>query len=207
MSVDDTIRTGLSLYDESFKKKIEEVFPNTIMAPPEIAMRRAQKRGHVELPLISMYRLSNDVDTSETTHPRVFHGAYSFLHKEDESVAQKIKDIGMNIEYQVDIYAQLRAHADGIFRELVFYLLNNPNLEVLIPEYGKPQVFALELSGTSQPTDYRTDDDRTLIHRYSLSYMVPRARLFYASDKVPLVKSIPIQVLPMKGKFIKPNDP
>ena len=211
---------SLELYDLALEKKLKNVFENVIMSPPDDAFARSNKEGKVRLPLISAYRMSNEVNWDEFNHPASFRGKptrvqYREGFENDNQGNPRYADVNwknnpinnpsmrngldayrftesvpIKITYQVDIWAQLRKYADEIFRELVFYLLHYPDLLVEIPSVQEPLVFSLQLTDTSTETDYEFGD-MNVIHRYTLTYEVPYAQLFYEPDSVPPVLHIP----------------
>lgn len=211
---------SLELYDLALEKKLKNIFENVIMSPPDDAFARSNKEGKVRLPLISAYRMSNEVNWDEFNHPASFRGKptrveYREGFKNDSQGNPRYADVNwkhnpvnspsmrrgldayrvtesvpIKITYQIDIWAQLRKYADEIFRELVFYLLHYPDLLVEIPSVQEPLVFSLQLTDTSTETDYEFGDTN-VIHRYTLTYEVPYAQLFYEPDSVPPVLHIP----------------
>lgn len=198
-ATDNRMRTGLSIYDEAFRDKLMYVFPNVVMAPPEKAFTRSEQAGKVALPMISVYRTSNPVDTSELNHFEVFHGAKASVNS-DNTAYKLVAGIPISLNYQIDIWAQYRSYADAIFRELFYYLWVYPNLEVKVPDYAKPEIFALQFSDMDQPTDYESFTDKYTIHRYTLNYEVPRARLFYSKESAKLVRSLKLELIALDYK-------
>ena len=211
---------SLELYDLALEKKLKNIFENVIISPPDDAFARSNKEGKVRLPLISAYRMSNEVNWDEFNHPASFRGKptrveYLDGFKNDDQGNPRYADISwkhnpitnpsmrrgldayritetvpIKITYQIDIWAQLRKYADEIFRELVFYMLHYPDLLVEIPSVQEPLVFSLQLTDTSTETDYEFGDTN-VIHRYTLTYEVPYAQIFFEPDSVPPVLHIP----------------
>lgn len=181
--LDEIYKSGISIYDEAFRDKLIKVFPNVIIAPPERAFERSEQEGKVQLPLVSLYRMSNPIDLTDYNMYEAFSGKRVPIPKDEDAFLLE-KSISMTINYQLDIWAQWRSHADGLFREIVYYLLREPNLEIKIPEFGGAiSTFALKYLDCDQPTDYESFEDKNVIHRYILSYEVPRAKLFYKGQE------------------------
>ena len=211
---------SLELYDLALEKKLKNIFENVIMSPPDDAFARSNKEGKVRLPLISAYRMSNEVNWDEFNHPASFRGKptrveYKEGFKNDDQGNPRYADVNwkhnpvnnpsmrngldvyritetvpIKITYQIDIWAQLRKYADEIFRELVLHMLHYPDLLVEIPSVQEPLVFSLQLTDTSTETDYEFGDTN-VIHRYTLTYEVPFAQIFFEPDSVPPVLHIP----------------
>ena len=169
---------SLRLYDEALKTKLSEVFDNVVIAPPERAFIDSNKNGKVKLPLISAYRLSNPINFEEYNRYEVFTGRRSKLTEKNEELI-KIQGLPVLITYQIDIWAQSRDIADGIYRELVYYLTVSPDLKVQVPNADKVQDFYLKLSDVDTSTEYDSFDDVNTIHKYTLTYEIDEARLFF----------------------------
>lgn len=197
--IDELHRSCFSIYDESFRDKLVNVFPNVVVAPPEKAFERSQQDGKVKLPLISLYRMSNHIDTSNFNHFEAFHGQTLRNRVTPQEAYAVMKTISVTIMYQVDIWAQFRSYADNLFREVFYYLLRNPDLIIRVNQLDHPAQFALNYQDMDQPTDYESFEERNIIHRYTLNYELPRARLFYESESAKMVKSIPIELIPIKS--------
>ena len=194
--LDEKHLTGLSIYDFALKKKLTSVFSNVVVAHPDIVLKRAAEvnDGNVALPMISMYRMNNPIKEGEINHFEAFHGRYARMDDCDSITLEMA--VPIEIEYQVDIWAQYRTQADILFRELFFYLLREPNLEVNIPEFDASQVFALKYESMEQPTDYSSFEETYILHRYSITYKVPTARLLYRGKSAKLVHEIPVVMVP-----------
>ena len=119
---------SLELYDKSLLEKLESLFSNVIMAPTDDAFKRSNEDGKVLLPLISAYRLSNPINMEDYNRYEVFSGR--LVNIEENSKLIKQQGLPITITYQIDIWAAKRIHADGLFRELVYHLLTNPNLSI-----------------------------------------------------------------------------
>ena len=189
--VDEEYRTNLSLYDESLRDRLLEVFDNVVIAPPEKAFNRSAVKGKVQLPMISAYRMTNEIDLDEYNNFETFYGVRGSFNKQRDTYAL-IQGLPITIMYQIDIWAQLRAYADGIFRELVYHLVRYPNLVIKVPGFDEAQVFALQYEDMDQPTDYSSFTDTDQLHRYTLNYKVPRARLFYGTESAKIARTWPV---------------
>ena len=186
---------GLSIYDYAFREKLLSVFPNVVVSHPDIVLKRAAELhdGNVTLPMISMYRMNNPIK-EDINHYEAFHGRYARIDDCDSITLEMA--VPIEIEYQVDIWAQYRTQADILFRELFFFLLRDPNLVVDIPEFDESQVFSLKYESMDQSTDYSSFEETYILHRYSITYKVPTARMFYRGKSAKLVHEIPVVMVP-----------
>lgn len=221
---------SLELYDKALEKKLKNIFENTIFAPPDEAFARSNVEGKVRLPLISAYRISTEVNWEEFNQPASFRGKATgvrYAEGYDLDVDGEPRPMGVNrfdnpvtnhekrkglegyrmtetvpvkLTYQVDIWAQLRKYADGIFSEVVFYLLHYPDLLVEIPSAEGGLVFSMNLVDTETSTDYEFGDTN-VIHRYTLTYEVPYAQMFYEPGDARPVLEIPVTYLTYNQPF------
>ena len=197
---------SLEQFDKALERKLKEVFENVLMAPPDDAFARSNKAGKVNLPLITAYRMSNNIEWAYYNQHAAFRGQRTgivFKDTPDTTPEERYEvldryrvsqTLPVNINYQIDIWAQLRQYADDIFRELTFYLMHFPNLYVDIPSSDNPLVFSLNLTDVDTSTDYEFDDTNT-IHRYTLTYEIPHAQIFMEPTPVPYVKTIPVEYI------------
>lgn len=181
----------LELYDFALKRKLETLFENVIMAPPEQAFDRSNKEGKVKLPLVSAYRLSNPPNWEYFNHNEAFFGRYNQRTREAYILTQGIPVL---ITYQIDIWAYERFHADGIYREILFYFLQNPNLKIDIPTADQQFDFVMQLTDVETATDYDNTPERNMIHRYTMTYEVPSARMFMEGRNPPYLKEISVKI-------------
>lgn len=186
---------SLQLYDKSLSDKLTAIFPNVIMAPPEQAFSRsADGKAKVKLPLVSAYRMTNPVNFEEYNRYEVTVGRAMRTNPTVNNELLRQQGIPITITYQIDIWANFREHADGLYREIVFYMMTNPNLTIQLPNLPTPQDFAMKLTDVETPTEYASfDDSSNYLHRYTLTYEIDHARLFFQVDDVPLIYTIPTQ--------------
>ena len=168
-------------------------FACAMVNPAEVKRAAELHDGNVTLPMISMYRMNNPIK-EDINHYEAFHGRYARIDDCDSITLEMA--VPIEIEYQVDIWAQYRTQADILFRELFFFLLRDPNLVVDIPEFDESQVFSLKYESMDQSTDYSSFEETYILHRYSITYKVPTARMFYRGKSAKLVHEIPVVMVP-----------
>lgn len=179
----------LSLYDEAMNEKLTAMFSNYIMAPPDEAFTRETEDGKVDLPLISAYRISNPINFEEYNGYEVFAGRVTRRNMTSPDLIRQ-QGLPVTITYQIDIWATKRTEADGLYREVVFYLMTHPNISVIIPGIEQPFHFSMKLTDTDSPTEYGSFGDNGEIHRYTLTYEIASARMFFQSKNLDLVHDV-----------------
>jgi hypothetical protein len=189
---------SLELYDKSMSDKLKALFPNTIMAPPEEALGRSNDdTADVKLPLVSVYRISNPINFEEYNRYEVFSGKVTRMSRQSEDIIRQ-QGLPITITYQIDIWASLRKDADGLYREIVFYLMTHPNLTIKMPNLEEPFNFSLKLTDVDTPTEYSSFSDTGTLHRYTLTYEIDNARLFFQSGVVDQIHQIDVEFINME---------
>ena len=125
----------LHLYDDAIVNKFRKLFKDSriTIQPPENAIRyAAQLDGDdVKFPLISINRTNWSIRSSELNFAQSRTGVLDHVNSDNTLSIMKI--IPIRLDYQLDVYTIDKKSNDEIYRELLFYFLNNPTLEVDIP--------------------------------------------------------------------------
>lgn len=129
---------SIYMYDEAIVKSFRNlVNDNRItITPPDNVFRTIGRiaEDRIEFPLISLTRTGMSINMSSVQHFTKFEGA-TVEYDEDENKFKKIQAIPIRINYLVDVWTKSRKENDSIIRELIFYYMTHPTLEVDIP-YG-----------------------------------------------------------------------
>lgn len=86
----------------------------------------------IKMPLISLARTGTSLRDSQ--HSMRFTGGLSYI-SDDEQTTSRIQVIPIQINYLLDVWTKHREENDNIVRELLFYYMTHPTLEVDVP-YG-----------------------------------------------------------------------
>lgn len=125
----------LYLYDEAIVNKFKQLFKDSriTIQPPENAIRyAAQLEGDdTTFPLISLNRGNWSIRGSDVNFAQSRTGVLNRVN--DNNTLSVMRVLPIRLEYQLDVYTVDRKSNDEIHRELLFYFLNNPTLEVEIP--------------------------------------------------------------------------
>ncbi len=154
----------LHLYDNSMINKLKEVFPNVVYAPTDKALSIAtdDKKGNISLPLISVYRLSQNLDSSRS-YPEAWQGR---LHNRVDSANSQLftQSLPLTLTYQIDIWSTKRIESDSIYVELLFYLIDKPNLTIDIPNITVED-FSLNITETDSDIDMESFSEKGRLYR------------------------------------------
>lgn len=205
---------SLERFDEAFKRKLEAVFPNVVSAYPDTALAesaknrlesdeivpdeedsQAEKNLTVSVPLISFWRLNNVPDLyGWGNDPVTRRGTY----RTEDRQPSRVKAYPIKIAYQVDIWSDKRKEVDAIWREILQFLFEEPNLEVIFEGLDLPEEFEMEIINSDNTSDIMAFTKTNNLHRATLTIEVPRAKLLF-KDKTYLVKEFPVRIIPVRG--------
>ena len=125
----------LYLYDQVIVDKFKKLFNDSriTIQPPENAIRYVAQLedDNVNFPLISLNRTNWSIRYNDLNFAQSRTGVLNRVN--DDNTLSVMKVIPIRLDYQLDIYTVDRPTNDEIYRELLFYIDNNPTLEVKIP--------------------------------------------------------------------------
>lgn len=170
----ENLPNTLELYDEALLQKLKKLYTNVIGTFPDRAMFESNNKSKVSLPLISMYRLQNDINFSGgISHSAVFRG----YRTGDE---QRTRVIDIDLLYTIDIWADKRNEADQLFYDLVYILWTKPNIMLDMEGTENDKLFSLRLVEQSSSSNlFEQSVENNRIYRYTLTYSVNEAKLMY----------------------------
>lgn len=91
----------------------------------------------ITLPLVSVTRTGWSVSASDTNHSAKYEGAlngiYCEPHKYNDPTVQKVQFVDMRLDYSVDVWTKTRQENDEFIRELFWYYMVSPTLQVHVP--------------------------------------------------------------------------
>lgn len=138
----------IHLYDKSLTDKLKAVFGNVVYCSTDEALSRCEKSnesGVLKLPLISVYRISNEW-TNDVNFNEMWQGRVNF------EGTKRALSFSIDVIYQIDIWSSDRISCDGILCDLIFYILDNPNLVIEVPNYGTED-FSVRITGLDSDID------------------------------------------------------
>lgn len=169
----DSLPNTLELYDEALGRKLKKLYPRVIGTFPDRALFDSNNSSKVTLPLISYYRLSNDIDMEEFNHPTLFRGFRS-------NVEQRTRSIPIKLLYSIDVWANNRNEVDTLFYDIIYRLMIQPNIVLDMKDSEANKIFSMRLveqSSSSNLFEQSLQENR--IYRYTLTYEVNNARMLY----------------------------
>jgi len=126
------------LYDTAILEKFKKWFNNpkmTISGDTKALFTSQADINEIDsfpFPLIGITRADTIGILETNKKPKSFR-AQKYELTADETQINTLNAIPINLAYQVDIYTRHRVENDNILRELIFKLINNPSLEIDIP--------------------------------------------------------------------------
>ena len=181
-----TEHSCLSMFHEALAEKIKSVFNgNVILSPVDEAFDYAirQDSGELKFPFISLYPSPNiEISSKNNNYNAIQFGSpmYSEVPIYDKQgectgttnkVSKNVKNLYINIEYQIDIWSINRQTVEEVTQELIFWLYENR--EMSIKYYGQELFFTFiigdNIVDNSDLLNYETNNN---IYRMTLNIMV-----------------------------------
>jgi hypothetical protein len=167
--------------------KLKAVFNNVVYASTDESLSKCKQdnNGVLKLPLISVYRVAN-VWTDDLDHGHIWLGRSN--HDGSRTLSFKL-----DITYQIDIWSVERLHTDGILCDLIFYLVDYPNLSLDIPDHGHED-FSLRITGIDSEIDTSSFEDTGRLYRNTIT-LESTVSVFRSTDSYNWVVKL-VDILP-----------
>lgn len=181
------------LYDEALIEYLRSIIDDErvhIINPNQAISFLAQfDKDKVKLPAVVVSRGPISITPELKNQVATFRGQTSRINS--DNTATKAKSMPMSIEWNIDVIAADRYTCDEIIRELMFYLVSNPRLNVKIPyDLDIIQNFDLLLDPEIEDnTDLMEFPNTGEIFRETIGVSTENAHL-YSSNHLYLTKAI-----------------
>ena len=153
---------AIRYYDEALASKINSWLPKSenrkiqILKPDEVKRLfsiEADERNDkpIQLPLIAISRETQIDVMHPTKRAMSFDG---MMLKSDGKHTLQLDAVPISLTYQVDIYTRHFDEGDELLRELIFKIINNPQLTITLPYNNQNliQVCAMKMQGQVEDT-------------------------------------------------------
>lgn len=190
---------SIHLYDEALKNKLKEVFENVVDASEDKALQYSENgEALVNLPLISFWRLNNNLSTDYAQFPLKNIGRRSNKMINNSKVVNY--ELNFNLEYQIDIWSDRRSECDDLFTELVLFLLQEPNLVIHDPNLNQSFNFPLQITETVTNVDLTQFSEQGNLYRQVITISIPNATVFFpVKRKIIKIRAINWFIENMRG--------
>lgn len=178
------------LYDTALLNRLKRWFnnPNITISGDTKALFASQadinENDSFPFPLVAVTR-ADTIGLLETNKKPKSFRSQRFDLVSDNTQINVLNAIPINLAYQIDIYTRHRLENDNILRELVFKIINNPSLEIEIPNSGeKTHRFNMRLRDTiTDNSDIPEHLIRGEYFRTTLEIFIDDANLFEYKGK------------------------
>lgn len=153
---------AIRYYDEALANKINSWLPKSknrkiqVLKPDEVKrlfVIEADERGDksIQLPLIAISRETQIDVMHPTKRAMSFDG---MMLKSDGKHTLQLDAVPISLTYQIDIYTRHFDEGDELLRELIFKIINNPQLTITLPYNNQNliQVCAMKMQGQVEDT-------------------------------------------------------
>ena len=158
----------------------------------------------VKMPMISVARTG--ISLLDSQHTMRFTGGISDISENEESIS-RIQVIPIQINYQFDVWTKHREENDNIIRELIFYYMTHPTLEVKVP-YGTnlKHTFNIFYDKTIEDNSDISDQvNHGEYFRQTLSVYTPDAYLWKSTTEKPYIFGGADLYVKDGDKYVKDN--
>lgn len=190
---------SIHLYDEALKNKLKEVFENVVDASEDKALQYSENgEALVNLPLISFWRLNNNLSTDYAQFPLKNIGRRSNKMINNSKVVNY--ELNFNLEYQIDIWSDRRSECDDLFTEMILFLLQEPNLVIHDPNLNQSFNFPLQITETVTNVDLTQFSEQGNLYRQVITISIPNATVFFpVKRKIIKIRAINWFIENMRG--------
>lgn len=182
------------LYDEAITNKFKSLFQDsriTVQLAENAIRYVAQlKDDNITFPLVNLNRTDWSLRDDDISWAQSRTGVANRINP--DNTISVMRAIPIRLEYQVDVYTVDRFTNDEIYRELIFYFLKHPTLEVDIPYTvdGK-HVFNFDVNPDIQDNSDTVEHiNKGVLYRYTSTWVVKDAYLFEGTDEYNRVAKI-----------------
>ena len=153
---------AIRYYDEALANKINSWLPKSknrkiqVLKPDEVKRLftiEADERDDkpIQLPLIAISRETQIDVMHPTKRTMSFDG---LMLKSDGKHTLQLDAVPIALTYQIDIYTRHFDEGDELLRELIFKIINNPQLSITLPYNNQNliQVCAMKMQGQVEDT-------------------------------------------------------
>ena len=187
------------LYDKALTEKLREVVGDDrihVIPPEDTLFFLAQlTKDKVNFPAITITRGPVQLVT-ETRNQVAYRKGDSVRLNPDHTIT-KVKHFPMRIQWSINVYTVDRYSCDEIIRELVFYLMTYPSLEVQVP-YGAdiPQNFDLFIENEIEDnSDLSQFSETGEYFRETITVFTDNAHMFSTGKVYPTKPVIKKQII------------
>ena len=178
--------SSFTIYHEALKQSINSVFSgDVVLMPADQAFDFAikQVKGDLKFPFISLYPSPNyEISSKNSNYLSIKQGEPIFkevpiLDKSGNYVgtsnklSKNVKNLYINIEYQIDVWAVDRHTVEEVSQELLFWLYENRELS--IKYYGRDLTFTFvvgdNIVDNSDLVNYETNNK---LYRMTMNVLV-----------------------------------
>ena len=166
-------------YDKALERKFLQVYNNVVYAPVnrfyERYLLNHDNKTEVKLPAISIWRTNYEFDTvgaiAPLTIPKSIYRGYRY----DE--VNKLYSIPVRLTYQIDLWASSDIERDDLLKEVMYYLLLDP--EIYVKYDNLVRQFAIQLDDPEDTTDISNFDAEGDMFRVTIPLRIPDAQLLF----------------------------
>ena len=150
-----TENTNVHIYGPEQTRQLFEIIADT------------KKDKPIELPIITIVRPGGYQIINTNKRPLTYDGRHVTTNENGERYTLQLNGIPIQLEYQINVYARKYREADAYMRELVFNLINYPELQITIPYHGSNIVHNCSIEISSTVEDNSAIPERMVVGQFT----------------------------------------
>lgn len=192
------------LYDEAIVNNLREVIGDSRISimPVDNAMQIIPRMNDdkFDLPLVTLTRTSWRIHSQDVNHSAKYEGATSRIYNGEPYMhnvqVQKFQFVPMEISYALDVWTRTRAENDEFIRELFWYYMTSPTLQVTVPyDLNFNHNFTLFVEEDIEDnSDISQHSQHGEYFRQTIRLMTDDAKLWKSSSRQPTTVDIMFNV-------------
>ena len=173
---------SLHLYDKALKEKLLEVFDNVVDASEDKALQLSEDgQALVHLPLISFWRINNNLSTDYAQFPLKDRGRSCSKVIGDSRLINY--EVSFNLEYQIDIWSDRRSECDDLFTELLLFFMQEASLSIYDPNEEINYTFPIQITETNTNVELSEFNEKGNLYRQVITLTIPNATVFFPKKR------------------------
>ena len=192
------------LYDEAIVNNLRDIIGDSRISimPVDNAMQVIPRMNDdtFSLPLVTLTRTSWRIHSQDVNHAAKYEGATSRIYNGEpykhQTQIQKFQFVPMEISYALDVWTRTRAENDEFIRELFWYFMTSPTLQIKVPyELDFDHNFTLFVEEEIEDnSDISRHSEQGEYFRQTIRLYTDDAKLWKSSSREPTTVDINFKI-------------
>lgn len=147
----------------------------------------------ITLPLLTVTRRNWSIQSDNVNHAAKYEGALSGIYQDEgKTTIQRVQFVPMTLTYSLDVWTKQRLENDEIVRELFWYYMTSPTLQITVPykldfDHNFNLFIEPEIEDNSDISQHLNTGE---VFRQTLTIYTDDAKLWKSSSRDPTIIDI-----------------